>query len=165
MAQVTGVIKAKARTNKAFKLDDNKWYEVSGATEEFLTKMEKPYPNVEVTYEQAGYKRKATFIKPINAGEQKSTAEQVKSQTIVNNNTVVDTGSVTKPKAFYGRGKQEASKPTQEYWDKKDLAIKKGNALNASAYALSGTEADIDVLGEKVVLLAQKLYEYLTLED
>jgi len=157
---ITGQLKAKARTNKAFKLDDNKWYEVSGKTEEFLANMNKPYPQVEVTYEQNGYKRKVTFIKPVGAGEAPA------QNTTVVNNTVVDTGSKSKPSYDYKKSaKKQEDKPTQEYWDKRGLDIKKGNALNASAYALSGTEPDVEALAEKVLFLANKFYEYLTLED
>jgi len=161
MGVTNGVLKAKARTNKAFKLDDNKWYEVSGEAEKVLIAMEKPYPEVEVTYEQQGYKRKVTFIKVVGAGQPSKT--EFKKDMPEEKETVA-TGSSSKP-AYSYKKKQEEAKPTQEYWDKKDIAIKKGNALNAAAYALSGTEPDIEVLEEKVKYLANKFYEYLTIEE
>lgn len=154
--QVTGIIKARARTNKAFKLDDNNWYEVSGKAEDFITAMEKPYPNVEVTYEQAGYKRKASFIKPLGA----ATGAPATVQTGSESKPTYTPKSSYKPKAT-----QEEYKPDQAYWAKKTLEIKKGNALNAAASSLSGTELDVEVLAEKVIFLANKYYEYLTLED
>lgn len=155
--QVIGQILACARTNKAFKLDDNNWYEVEGKTEEFLASMNKPYPKVDVTYEKNGYKRKVSFIKPI--GKASST------ETVVNNE--VTTGSTSKPSYNYSKKSNtgQENKPTQEYWDKKSDDIKKGNSLNAAAYALSGTEVDVEALAEKIKYLATELYNYLTLED
>jgi len=145
--KVTGQMMAKARTNKAFKLDDGKWYEVEGKVEEYLTSFNKPYPSVEVEYTANGYKRKVSYIKVVEGGGSPAPA------------TEVNTGSTSKPQ--YNTNKSQEDKPDSKYWDKRNDDIKRGNALNAASYALSGTEPDPEALAEKVIFLANKLYESL----
>ena len=156
-----GVLKAKAGTGQAVKIGDD-WYEMhNDKVKEFVGKIQKPYPEVEITYVKEGYKKVISFLKVVGKSEAKES---------------VATGSTSKPEYTPSQPKNVgtvtekpvSTKQDNAYWDKKDKAIKRGNALNAAAASLSGyftKEDSVEVITETVKAVAQTLVEWLEVEE
>jgi len=166
-----GKIICKKSDNKAFKLGEN-WYNLNDNVIPYLEKMNKG-DEVIVTFEKKGVSRYVSKL--INVAEA-PVEEKKKSSTGYTCEVCGKELKDGKFKKCYTCNKSGATKPNAEEKPKKQeyksydnpektAQIQRGNAINAAAYAASGTAFnDPDTAAQFVLELAERFLSWLRAE-
>jgi len=182
--EVKGKILAKKGDNKAFKLDDNNWYNLNDPVIPYLEKMNKG-DEIVVTFEKKGTSRYVSKLTSAGASETRTTADpEPKSQSSTGYACEV-CGKELKDGKFkkcFVCNKSGATKKTEDpksnpaepYVKKeyksydnpeKTAQIQRGNALNAAASVASGCAFSDPEVGKQFTLeLAESFLEWLRAE-
>jgi hypothetical protein len=178
MSEFTGKIIAKAANGKGFRVEGEEgWFNATDTVVPYLAKFSKG-DTVTLTYDKKGVQKNVTMIKGAFVPPQDTPAEKTTSTV----DKYADTGFKCEvchkglkdgkyPKCYTcgKKAKEEGPTPTKttSYNNpERDAMIQRGNALNASAAAVSGNyqgcqPADI---AEAVILIANRLLEWLRAE-
>jgi len=171
----------KAGNGKGFILDGYEgWFNANDKVVPFLAKIEEG-SIVEVSYFKKGVKREVTLIKEIGVGEAKAPKETPKET-----NKGTYTNCAICGKELKGKGvnypncwdckdkapkeEKKTEEPKREKIsynsDDRTAQIQRGNALNASAAAISGnmTGADPTTIAEAVKIIAEQFLDWLRAE-
>jgi len=168
--EVKGKILAKKSDNKAFKLNDDNWYNLNDPVIPYLEKMNKG-DEVVVTYEKKGTSRYVSKLLNAGAGAEPTKTEAPKTESSTGF-VCEDCGKELKDgkfkKCFVCNKKNPASKGEKKStYDspEKTAQIQRGNALNAAAFVASSQQfKDPEVAKQFTLLLAEDFLTWLRAE-
>lgn len=166
----TGKIDSLYSDGHAVKIGDN-WYDIDEKIQKYVTK---EYKGADVKYKdrQDGQRKVIFLLYKQDGNKALETTKQTPAEKSTDGKSICpDCGKEKDPKypKCWTCNKKNPAKKTgteekrgNEYWDKKDLEIKRGNALNAASNAINALQAeilDIDTLKTMVIALAEGFLE------
>lgn len=171
----TGIVKALYSDGHAVKVGVNRadpnegeWYDVDEKIQKYVTK---DYKGVDVKYKdkQDGKRQVIFLLFKQDGNKAPETTKQTPAEKSTDGKSICPDCGKEKdpkyPKCWACNNKNPAKKTGteekrgNEYWDKKDLEIKRGNALNAAASAIGalGQVDSIETLQAMIITLAEGL--------